>query len=191
VQDLARVREAGTNVVSLERGVAVENLLLGPTRRKKIDHQLNGYSRPLNNRFANEDLWVHGDVVTPVHGLTISEQGPLGIAFGEIMKGECAMAQQGLNRVMVLGYLGGTPELKFTNDGNAVARFSVAVNERWKDSEGTPQERVEWIRVVSFGRLAEICGNYLAKGRHVFLEGKLQTRSWEDSEGQRRTEPPL
>lgn len=97
------------------------------------------------------------------------------------------MAQQGLNRVMVLGYLGGTPELKFTNDGKAVARFSVAVNERWKDSEGAPQERVEWIRVVSFGRLAEICGNYLAKGRHVFLEGKLQTRSWDDREGQRRT----
>jgi single-strand DNA-binding protein len=104
------------------------------------------------------------------------------------------MAQQhhdddddGLNRVMILGHLGGAPELKFTDDGKAVARFSVAVNERWKDSEGTPQERVEWIRVVSFGRLAEICGNYLAKGRHVFLEGRLQTRKWEDSEGQRRT----
>ncbi|MCI0724653.1 MAG: single-stranded DNA-binding protein [Acidobacteria bacterium] len=94
--------------------------------------------------------------------------------------------QQGLNRVMVLGYLGGTPELKFTNNGKAVARFSVGVNEKWKDSEGAPQERVEWIRVVSFGRLAEICGNYLAKGRHVFLEGKLQTRTWEDREGQRR-----
>jgi single-strand DNA-binding protein len=88
---------------------------------------------------------------------------------------------------MVLGYLGGTPELKFTNEGKAVARFSVAVNERWKDSEGAQQERVEWIRVVSFGRLAEICGNYLSKGRHVFLEGKLQTRNWEDREGQRRT----
>ena len=97
------------------------------------------------------------------------------------------MAQQGLNRVMVLGYLGGAPELKFTNDGKAVARFSVAVNERWKDSEGAPQERVEWIRVVSFCRLAEFCGNYLANGRHVFLEGKLQTRSWEDHEGRRRT----
>jgi single-strand DNA-binding protein len=97
------------------------------------------------------------------------------------------MAQQGLNRVMVLGYLGGTPELKFTNDGKAVARFSVAVNERWKDSGGAQQERVEWIRVVSFGRLAEVCGNYLAKGRHVFLEGKLQTRSWDDREGHRRT----
>lgn len=96
------------------------------------------------------------------------------------------MAQQGLNRVMVLGYLGGTPELKFTNDGKAVAKFSVAVNEKWKDSEGALQERVEWIRVVTFGRLAEICGNYLAKGRHVFLEGKLQTRTWEDREGERR-----
>ena len=88
MQDLARVREAGTNVVRLERRVAVENLLLGPTRRQKIDHQLNGYSRPLNNRFANKDLWVHGDVVTPVHDFTIAEQGPLGLAFGEIMKGE-------------------------------------------------------------------------------------------------------
>jgi single-strand DNA-binding protein len=76
---------------------------------------------------------------------------------------------------------------KFTNDGKAVAKFSVAVNERWKDAEGAQQERVEWIRVVSFGRLAEICGSYLAKGRHVFLEGKLQARSWDDREGQRRT----
>ncbi len=87
---------------------------------------------------------------------------------------------------MVLGYLGGTPELKFTNDGKAVAKFSIAVNEKWKDSEGMPQERVEWIHVVNFGRLAEICGNYLAKGRQVFLEGKLQTRTWEDRAGQRR-----
>jgi single-strand DNA-binding protein len=103
------------------------------------------------------------------------------------MKGECAMAQQGLNRVMVLGFLGGTPELKFTTDGKPVAKFSVAVNEKWKDSTGAAQERVEWIRIVSFGRLAEICGNYLHKGRHVFVEGRLQTRGWEDREGQRRT----
>src|SRR5207244_11844275 len=94
-----------------------------------------------------------------------SRTGPVGLAFGEIMKGEWAMAQQGVNRVMVLGYLGGTPELKFTNDGKAVARFSVAVNERWKDSGGATQARVEWIRVVSFGRLAEIFRNYLRKRR--------------------------
>lgn len=97
------------------------------------------------------------------------------------------MAQQGLNRVMVLGFLGGTPELKFTTDGKPVAKFSVAVNEKWKNGAGATQERVEWIRIVSFGRLAEICGNYLQKGRHVFVEGRLQTRGWEDREGQRRT----
>ena len=98
------------------------------------------------------------------------------------------MAQtMGLNRVMVLGFLGGTPELKFTAEGKSVAKFSVAVNEKWKDSAGATQERVEWIRVVSFGRLAEICGEYLYKGRHVFVEGRLQTRGWEDREGQRRS----
>ena len=97
------------------------------------------------------------------------------------------MAQQGLNRVMVLGFLGGTPELKFTADGKPIAKFSVAVNEKWKDSAGSAQERVEWIRVVSFGRLAEICGSYLNKGRLVFVEGRLQTRGWEDRDGQRRT----
>lgn len=187
MQDLARVRQAGADIVSFERWVAVEDLLLGPTRCQEINDELDGDPRALDNRFPYKDLRVHRDVVTPVHALTISEHRPPGIAPGESLKGECPMAQQGLNRVMVLGYLGGTPELKFTNDGKAVARFSVAVNERWKDSEGTQQERVEWIRVVSFGRLAEICGNYLSKGRHVFLEGKLQTRNWEDREGQRRT----
>lgn len=95
------------------------------------------------------------------------------------------MAQLGLNRVMVLGFLGGTPELKFTTEGKPIAKFSVAVNEKWKNSTGAVQERVEWIRIVSFGRLAEICGNYLQKGRHVFVEGRLQTRSWEGTDGQR------
>lgn len=98
------------------------------------------------------------------------------------------MAQKmGLNRVMVLGFMGGIPELKFTADGKPVAKFSVAVNERSKDSAGATQERVEWIRIVSFGRLAEICAEYLYKGRQVFVEGRLQTRGWENGEGQRRT----
>jgi single-strand DNA-binding protein len=97
------------------------------------------------------------------------------------------MAQQGLNQVMIIGFLGGTPELRFTSEGKAVAKFSVAVNERWKDSEGAPQQKVEWIHVVTFGRLAEICRNYLDKGRLVFLGGKLQTRNWDDREGQRRS----
>jgi single-strand DNA-binding protein len=79
------------------------------------------------------------------------------------------------------------PQLKFTADGKPIAKFSVAVNEKWKDSAGSAQERVGWIRVVSFGRLAEICGSYLRKGRLVFVEGRLQTRGWEDRDGQRRT----
>ena len=93
---------------------------------------------------------------------------------------------QGVNKVILVGFLGAVPELKFTAQGKAVATFSLAVNERWKDSEGTPQESVQWIRVVSFGRLAEICGEYLTTGRQVFIEGKLQCRTWEDRSGEKR-----
>ena len=93
---------------------------------------------------------------------------------------------QSVNKVILVGFLGAVPELKFTAQGKAVATFSLAVNERWKDSEGTPQESVQWIRVVSFGRLAEICGEYLTTGRQVFIEGKLQCRIWEDRSGEKR-----
>ena len=93
---------------------------------------------------------------------------------------------QSVNKVILVGFLGVVPELKFTAQGKAVATFSLAVNERWKDSEGTPQESVQWIRVVSFGRLAEICGEYLTTGRQVFIEGKLQCRTWEDRSGEKR-----
>ena len=93
---------------------------------------------------------------------------------------------QSVNKVILVGFLGAVPELKFTAQGTAVATFSLAVNERWKDSEGTPQESVQWIRVVSFGRLAEICGEYLTTGRQVFIEGKLQCRTWEDRSGEKR-----
>jgi len=97
------------------------------------------------------------------------------------------MAQVGLNRVMAIGFLGDAPVLKLTVEGKPVTRFRVAVNEEWSDTAGAIQKRVEWIQVVSFGRLAEICGQYLCKGRRVFVEGRLQTRGWEDREGQRRT----
>ena len=93
---------------------------------------------------------------------------------------------QSVNKVILVGFLGAVPELKFTAQGKAVATFSLAVNERWKDSGGTPQESVQWIRVVSFGRLAEICGEYLTTGRQVFIEGKLQCRTWEDRSGEKR-----
>jgi single-strand DNA-binding protein len=80
---------------------------------------------------------------------------------------------QSVNKVILVGFLGAGPELKFTAQGKAMATFGLAVNERWKDSEGTPQESVQWFRIVAFGRLTEICGEYLTKGRQVFIEGKV------------------
>jgi len=80
-----------------------------------------------------------------------------------VRNGRKSMSQS-VNKVILVGFLGGSPEVRFTAQGKAVARFSLAVNERWKDSEGAPQETVQWFRIVSFGRLAEICGEYLTKG---------------------------
>ncbi len=93
---------------------------------------------------------------------------------------------QSIDKVILVGFLGAGPELKFTAQGKAVATFNLAVNERWKDSEGTPQESVQWFRIVSFGRLAEICCEYLTTGRQVFIEGKLQCRTWGDRSGEKR-----
>jgi single-strand DNA-binding protein len=93
---------------------------------------------------------------------------------------------QSVNKVILVGFLGATPELKCTAQGKALATLSLAVNERWKDSEGATQESVQWFRIVAFGRLAEICGEYLTKGRQVFIEGKLQCRTWEDRSGEKR-----
>jgi single-strand DNA-binding protein len=92
-----------------------------------------------------------------------------------------------VNRVTLIGFLGEAPELKFSQQGKPVCTFSLAVNERWKDADGAPRERVEWFRIVCFGRLAEVCGEYLNKGRHVYLEGRLQTRKWAGPEGEKRT----
>lgn len=86
----------------------------------------------------------------------------------------------GVNRVIIIGRLGKDPEIRFTNDGKAVANFSVATSEEWKDKNtGEKRENTEWHRIVAFGRLAEICGEYLRKGQQVYIEGRLQTRSWE------------
>ena len=92
-----------------------------------------------------------------------------------------------VNKVILIGFLGDAPETRFSQQGKPVSTFSVAVNETWKDPQGTKQERVEWFRVVCFGRLAEVCGQYLEKGRHIYLEGRLQTRKWEDRGGEKRT----
>jgi len=91
-----------------------------------------------------------------------------------------------VNKVIVVGNLGRDPELRYTPSGQPVASFSVATNERWNDRDGKPQERTEWHRIVVWGKQAENCANYLAKGRSVYIEGRLQTREWEDKEGQKR-----
>ena len=94
---------------------------------------------------------------------------------------------QCVNKVTLIGFLGDAPELRFSQKGNPVGTFNLAVSERWKDGDGAPRERVEWFKVVCFGRLAEVCGEFLNKGRHVYLEGRLQTRKWKGPEGEPRT----
>jgi len=91
-----------------------------------------------------------------------------------------------LNKTMLIGNLGRDPEIRHTQNGTAVATLSVATNERWNTAEGEKAERTEWHRVVAFGRLAEICGQHLAKGRTVYIEGRLQTRAWE-KDGEKRS----
>ena len=86
----------------------------------------------------------------------------------------------GINKVILVGYLGQDPEIRYTPDGVAIVNFSVATTESWKDkASGEKKEKTEWHRVVAFRKLGEICGEWLTKGQLVYLEGKLQTRSWE------------
>ncbi|MFT5090579.1 MAG: single-strand DNA-binding protein, partial [Planctomycetota bacterium] len=93
---------------------------------------------------------------------------------------------RGVNKVILIGNLGGDPEVRFTPDGTAVANFSLATSESWKDRSGERQERTEWHRLVLWRQLAEIAKNYLRKGSKIYVEGKLQTRSWDDQSGQKR-----
>ena len=93
----------------------------------------------------------------------------------------------GINKVILVGNLGQDPEIRYTADGRPIANFSIATSESWKDkNSGERREKTEWHRVVVFGRLAEICGEYLSKGRQVYIEGKLQTRKWQGQDGQDR-----
>jgi single-strand DNA-binding protein len=92
-----------------------------------------------------------------------------------------------VNKVIILGRLGQDPELKYTPSGAAVCNFSLATSESWTDkSSGQKNEKTEWHRVVVWGKLAELCNQYLSKGRQAFVEGKLQTRSWDDKDGNKR-----
>ena len=88
-----------------------------------------------------------------------------------------------LNKVLLIGNLGSDPETRFTPSGAQVANFSLATSESWNDKNGQRQERTEWHRIVLWQRLAEIAGQYLKKGSKIYIEGKLQTRSWEDQQG--------
>lgn len=87
---------------------------------------------------------------------------------------------------MLIGNLGQDPEVRYTQSNTAVATLSIATSERYKDSNGEYQERTEWHRVVAWGRTAEICQQYLSKGSKVYIEGPIQTRQWEDKDGQKR-----
>jgi single-strand DNA-binding protein len=91
-----------------------------------------------------------------------------------------------LNKVMIIGRLGADPDVRYTQSNAAVANMSVATTDRYKDRNGELQEKTEWHRVVVWNRLAEICQQYLKKGSLVYFEGKLETREWEDKEGQKR-----
>ncbi len=91
-----------------------------------------------------------------------------------------------VNKVILLGNLGKDPEVRYMTSGEAITTITLATSENWKDKSGEKQEKTEWHRVVFFGKLAEIAGEYLKKGRQVYVEGKLQTRKWQDKEGQDR-----
>ncbi|MBW1690573.1 MAG: single-stranded DNA-binding protein [Deltaproteobacteria bacterium] len=91
-----------------------------------------------------------------------------------------------LNKVMLIGYLGADPELRYTPSGSPVANFRIATTEQWTDREGEKQEKTEWHRIVAWRKLAETCGEYLHKGSLVYVEGRLETRNWEDRDGNKR-----
>lgn len=92
----------------------------------------------------------------------------------------------GVNKVILIGHLGRDPELRFTPNGQPVANFSMATSESWNSKDGQRESRTEWHRIVAWGKLGEICHEYLAKGKQVYIEGRLQTRSWEDQNGNKR-----
>ena len=97
------------------------------------------------------------------------------------------MASKGVNKVLLIGYLGQDPEMRYLPNGDAVTDITLATSDSWKDRQsGETKERVEWHRVVIFGKLAEIAGEYLRKGSQVYIEGQLQTRKWQDQNGQDR-----
>jgi len=91
-----------------------------------------------------------------------------------------------VNKAILIGRLGKDPDIRYTPDGTMVTSFRLATDEQWKDKNGEKVQRTEWHQIVTYRKLAEICGNYLVKGKLVYIEGRIQTRSWEDKEGVKR-----
>lgn len=91
-----------------------------------------------------------------------------------------------VNRVILVGHLGRDPEMRYTSSGTPVTNFSLATNERWNNQKGERQERTEWHKIVTWNKLAEISNQYLTKGQLVFIEGRIQTREWDDRDGNKR-----
>ena len=92
-----------------------------------------------------------------------------------------------VNKVILVGNLGKDPEVRYTKAGQAVASFSLATSEKWTNKEGGKEEKTEWHRITAWGKLGEICGEYLSKGKQVYIEGRLQTRDWDDKDGNKKT----
>jgi len=92
-----------------------------------------------------------------------------------------------VNKVILIGWLGKDPEVKYTPSGTPMAKFSLATDESFKDRSGEQQKRTEWHNIVAWNKLAEICGQYLTKGKQVYIEGRIQSRQWEDQAGNKRT----
>src|SRR5262245_45750450 len=92
----------------------------------------------------------------------------------------------GVNKVILVGHLGANPEVRYTAGGQAVANLRLATTERWVNKNGERTEQTEWTRVVAWGKLAEICSQYLTKGKQIYVEGKIRTRQWQDQQGQKR-----
>ncbi len=92
-----------------------------------------------------------------------------------------------VNKVILIGNLGRDPEVRYAQSGTPIANFSIATNETWNNRDGQREERTEWHRIVAFGKLAEICQQYLKRGKQVYIEGRLQTRTWEDKDGNKRS----
>ncbi len=93
---------------------------------------------------------------------------------------------RGVNKVILIGNLGKDPELRYLPSGQAVVKFPLATGARWKDKDGQLQERTDWHNIVAFGRQGEVCNEYLKKGSPVYIEGRIQTRSWEDKDGNKK-----